>query len=131
MQVGDVGKPAQGAAGFTLIELLVVLAVLAILTAMIAPRYLDRVDQARETVLKEDLVGLRTAIDQYLRDKAHYPSALDDLVAQRYIRTIPVDPLTGRADWIVLPPKDGAAAVYDVRSAAVGRAADGTDYAHW
>jgi general secretion pathway protein G len=117
--------------GFTLIELLVVLAVLAILTAMIAPRYLDRINQARETVLKQDLVGLRTAIDQYFRDKAHYPVALDDLVAQRYIRAVPVDPLTGRADWIVLPPKDGSKAVYDVRSGAPGRAVDGTEYATW
>ena len=118
--------------GFTLIELLVVLAVLAVLAGLVVPRYLDRVDDARETVLKQDLVGLRAAIDQHFRDKARYPASLEDLVAQRYIRAVPVDPITHRADsWLVIPPKDGSKVVYDVRSGANGRARDGTDYASW
>jgi general secretion pathway protein G len=118
--------------GFTLIELLVVLAVLAILTSMIAPRYIERADDARETVLKQDLVGLRVAIDQYFRDKTYYPETLDELVKQRYIRAVPVDPLTQRADsWVLVPPKEGSKAVFDVHSGARGRSRDGTDYASW
>lgn len=119
--------------GFTLIELLVVLAVLAILAGLIAPHYIDRVDDARETVLRQNLVGLRVAIDQYHRDKGRYPATLQDLVTQRYIRAIPQDPVTGRVDsWQLIPPPAGADnVVFDVRSGATGRGKDGTDYAAW
>ena len=118
--------------GFTLIELLVVLAVLAVLASMVVPRYLDRVDDARETVLRQDLVGLRAAIDQYFRDKARYPESLEELAKARYIRAVPVDPVSDRSDtWVVVPPNDGSKAVFDVRSGARGRGKDGTDYATW
>jgi general secretion pathway protein G len=119
-------------AGFTLIELLVVMTVLALLASLVAPRYLERVDTARETVLRQDLVGLRTAIDQFYRDKARYPDNLEELVSQRYIRAIPVDPITKRADtWILLPPKDASKGVFDVKSGAPQRAKDGSDSASW
>jgi len=119
-------------AGFTLIELLVVMAVLAILASMVAPRYLSRVDDARETVLRQNLVGLRTAIDQFYRDKARYPETLDELVAQRYIRAVPLDPITKRLDsWVLIPPKESAKGVFDVKSGATQRARDGSDYASW
>ncbi|MDP2369380.1 prepilin-type N-terminal cleavage/methylation domain-containing protein [Rhodoferax sp.] len=119
--------------GFTLIELLVVLTVLAVLAGLIAPRYLDRLDDARETVLRQNIVGLRTALDQFYRDKARYPSTLDELVAERYIRAVPLDPLTDRFDtWVLIAPKDaGNQGVFDVKSGAIGRARDGTAYASW
>lgn len=118
--------------GFTLIELLVVMAVLAVLASMVAPRYIDKVDTARETVLRHDLIGLRTAIDQFYRDQARYPQTLDELVTKRYIRAIPVDPVTDRADtWILVPPADGAKTVFDVKSGANRRARDGSEYASW
>lgn len=118
--------------GFTLIELLVVMAVLAVLASLVAPRYLDKMDTARETVLRQDLMGLRTAIDQFYRDHARYPETLAELVSKRYIRTIPLDPLTERADtWVVVPPKEGSNAVFDVRSGAKRQARDGSDYASW
>jgi general secretion pathway protein G len=118
--------------GFTLIELLVVLAVLAVLASLVVPRYLDRVDDARDTVLRHNLVGLRTSIDHFYRDKARYPETLDELVTHRYIRSVPVDPITQRADsWVLIPPKDGSKAVFDVKSGAAGRAQDGTDYVAW
>lgn len=129
-------KTARG--GFTLIELLVVLAVLAILASLIAPNYLERVSQARESVLRHDLAGFRTAIDQYYRDKARYPETLQDLVTGRYIREIPIDPVSGRHDsWVVVAPTAGpsgvlpAGKVFDVRSGASGTASDGTAYASW
>ena len=122
------GRPARG---FTLIELLVVLAVMAMLVSLVAPRYLDRVDGAREAVLRHNLQGLRTAIDQFYRDKARYPTSLDELAAQRYVRAVPVDPLTGSArTWVTVPPTAGAG-VFDIKSGATGRAGDGSDYAYW
>lgn len=118
--------------GFTLIELLVVMAVLAVLASLVAPRYMDRVDAARETVLRQDLVGLRQAIDQFYRDQSRYPDTLEELVTRRYIRAIPQDPITDRFDtWIAVPPKDASKGVFDVHSGATGHARDGSDYAQW
>lgn len=118
--------------GFTLIELLIVLAVLAILAGIVAPQYLERIDEARETVLRKNLVGLRETVDQFYRDKGRYPKELQELVEQRYIRAIPEDPMTGRADtWVVLPPKSGASGVFDVKSGSPELARDGSPFAQW
>lgn len=122
--------------GFTLIELLVVLVVLAVLAAMVAPSYMDRVDQAREVTLKHNLAGLRTAIDQFYRDKGRYPNDLGELVDARYIRSVPTDPLTDRSDtWVLIAPKDGSHSVegkvFDIRSGAPGVSQEGTTYASW
>lgn len=118
--------------GFTLIELLVVLAVLAVLAGMVTPHYLDRVEDAREAVLRHNLHGLRTAIDQFHRDRARYPDTLEELVAERYIRAVPLDPVTQRADtWTVLPPEGRGKGVFDVRSGAAGSGKDGKAYAAW
>lgn len=124
--------PGRHLRAFTLVELLVVLAVLAVLAAMVAPRYLDRVEDAREAVLRHNLHGLRTAIDQFHRDKARYPETLEELVVQRYIRTVPQDPVTQRGDtWTTVPPKGQAKGVFDVRSGAEGIGRDGKEYAAW
>jgi general secretion pathway protein G len=118
--------------GFTLIELLVVLAVLAILASLIAPHYLDRVDDARDTVLRHNLHGLRTAIDQFYRDKGRYPDTLDELVVEKYIRAVPQDPVTQRTDsWVLVPSQGQAKGVFDVRSGATGPGKDGKNYANW
>jgi general secretion pathway protein G len=119
--------------GFTLIELLVVLAILATLAGLVVPQYINRADDAREVVLKQNLRGLREAIDQYYRDKRTYPPTLDQLVTDRYIRMVPMDPITEKVDtWKIIPPKPGKTdQVYDVRSGAKGKAKDGTDYASW
>lgn len=123
---------SRWSAGFTLIELLVVMAVLAVLASLVAPRYLARVDEAKETVLRQNLVGMRTAIDQFYRDKARYPETLDELVSQRYIRAVPLDPITKRVDsWILIPPKESSKAIFDIKSGATQRARDGSDYASW
>lgn len=119
--------------GFTLIELLVVLAVMAILASITAPLYLDRVDDARETVLHQNLVGLRQSIDQFYRDKGRYPKALDELVQGRYLRNIPEDPITQRSDtWVLVPAREGQPnSVFDVKSGAPGLAKSGVAYAQW
>lgn len=117
--------------GFTLVELLVVLAIIGTLLSIAAPRYSGSADRARETVLKENLATLREAIDKYYGDTAAYPGSLDDLVAKRYLRRVPVDPVTdSTTTWMVLPPPEGKkGAVFDVKSGATGKARDGTAYA--
>lgn len=125
-------------AGFTLIELLVVLALISILATMGMAQYKNGVVHAREAVLKTDLFDLRDAIDQYYADKGMYPSTLDVLVTDGYIRKIPVDPITNAADsWQTVPsepdPNNPTASVgvYDVKSGSDQTALDGTKYADW
>ncbi|MFN0184511.1 MAG: type II secretion system protein [Aquabacterium sp.] len=129
------GSPPPRRRGFTLIELLVVLAVVALLGSIAAPRYLHGVERARETTLRGSLVVLRDAIDQFAADRGRYPDSLDELVLERYLKALPVDPFTGRADrWVGVPPPPDSAlagAVFDLRSGAAGRARDGTLYADW
>jgi general secretion pathway protein G len=119
--------------GFTLIELLVVLAIIALLLTLAAPRYFGSLDKSKEAVLKEDLYQFRDAIGKYYGDKGKYPESLDALAAEKYLRSVPVDPITdSSATWVVVPPQDPQkSGVYDVRSGAQGRAADGTAYAEW
>lgn len=121
-------------AGFTLIELLVVLAIIGTLITIALPKYLHSVERSREAVLHQDLRVMRTAIDQYMADTGHYPETIDDLVKNRYLRSLPEDPETGLATtWISVAPPEGVASVgvYDVRSGAEGIALDGTAYAQW
>jgi len=119
--------------GFTLIELLVVMSVIALLLTIAVPRYFHSVDKAKEAVLKEDLMQLRSSIDQFYADRGAYPSRLDDLVDNKYLRSVPVDPFTeSTTTWIIVPPRDpGMSGIYDVRSGADGVARDGSRYADW
>ncbi len=121
--------------GFTLVELLVVLAALGLLLSLAAPRYFAHVDRGREVVLRHNLMAIRDAIDKFHADRARYPLGLKELVAERYLREMPLDPITDRDDtWQLLAPggqviETGATA--DVRSGAAGNARDGTPYARW
>lgn len=121
------------ARGFTLIELLAVMAILATLLTLAAPRYFEAVDRAKEVALRTDLRLLREAIDKHRADTGRLPESLEQLAQARYLRAVPVDPITDRADtWVVVPPPDGlATGVHDVRSGAPGVARDGTAYAGW
>jgi general secretion pathway protein G len=121
--------------GFTLIELIVVMAIVALLASIVAPRYFASLAKSKETALQQSLVTMRDAIDQYAADKGRYPDSLQDLAAARYLRQVPEDPLTGsRETWVELPPPadmQAAGRVWDVRSGAAGRSADGRLYADW
>jgi general secretion pathway protein G len=123
----------RAARGFTLIELLVVMAALGLLLSIAAPRYIEHVDRSRDVVLKQNLAGLRDAIDKFYADRARYPKDLQELVQQRYLRQVPLDPVTDRIDsWVLVPPNgQSGGAVFDVRSGAPGRARDGSVYASW
>lgn len=118
--------------GFTLIELLVVMAIIATLLAIVAPRYFTSVDRAKETVLKQNLSILRDAIDKYYADTGKYPEDLHALVEERYIRAIPVDPITEQNVWTEIPPPDEEMeGVFDVRTTSDRQALDGTFYEKW
>ena len=119
--------------GFTLIELLVVMAIIALLLALAWPRYFGHIDKSKEVILKQDLAVMRDAIDKYHGDKGRYPESLDELVSARYLRAVPVDPITQAPNtWVVVPPPtDETGAVYDIKSGAAGTAKDGTTYSEW
>ena len=125
--------PSRLRAGFTLIELLVVLAIVALLLTLAVPRYLPRIDGARETILLDNLRNTREVIDQFYSDTGRYPDSLEQLVERKYLRSLPVDPVTdSSATWIVVPPEDGTrGAVYSIRSGAPGNDRSGKPYADW
>lgn len=119
--------------GFTLIELLVVLAILSLLLSLAAPRYLHSVDASKEAVLAENLRITRVAIDHFYADRKRYPESLDELVARRYLRALPIDPLVESATaWLlVAPPPDLEGRIADLKSRAPGVGRNGRPYAQW
>lgn len=116
--------------GFTLIELLVVMAIIATLLSIAVPRYFGSIDKAKEVALRENLQVLRAGIDRYYGDKGVYPAQLADLVAHRYFRAVPVDPVTeSSSSWQpVSSPDPDKPGVADIRSGAMGKTHDGVPY---
>ena len=126
------------AAGFTMIELLIVISIIVVLASMGMTQYRNSVVRAREAVLKEDLFRMRDAIDQYYADRNKYPSSLDDLVSDGYMREVPIDPMTQSKDtWQPVNAEanvnDATAepGIYDVKSGSDQSSLDGTRYADW
>ena len=124
--------------GFTLVELLIVISLISILAAMGLVQYRNSVVSSKEAVLRTDLFRMRDAIDQYYADKGKYPSSLDSLVSDGYLRKLPEDPFTKSADtWTTEPaepdPSNPSAepGVYNVKSGAQGTALDESTYADW
>ena len=131
-------KPRSGAGGFTLVELLIVISLISILAAMGLVQYKNSVVSSKEAVLRTDLFRMRDAIDQYYADKGKYPSALDSLVSDGYMRKVPEDPITKSPDtWVTVPAEpdpnnpSSDAGIYDVKSGAQGAGLDGSNYADW
>mgnify|MGYP003835699209 FL=1 len=124
--------------GFTLFEIIAVLTIMGVLAAISVPTYKRYVIKANEAVLKEDLYQMRKAIDDFFADKRSYPSSLEDLVEQRYLRRIPKDPITRSSDtWETVapePPEEGEPAegeVFDVFSGSEKTSLDGSPYNQW
>jgi general secretion pathway protein G len=125
-------------AGFTLIELMVVMAIIVILAGIGVASYTNSITRSKEAVLKEDLYRMRDALDQFFVDKGKYPAGLDELVQEKYLRAIPVDPFTQTADsWQTemsepdpSNPADSTG-INNVKSGAEGTSLDGTKYAEW
>lgn len=118
--------------GFTIIEIMIVLALIGILLAIAQPQFREYTVKAREAVLKENLFTFRDVIDQYYTDKGKYPAALQDLVDNKYIRNMPIDPFTRSSEtWVEIPSEEEEGGIYDVHSGSDLIALDGTPYNEW
>ncbi len=117
--------------------MLVVLSLILILSTMAMTQYRNSITTTKEAVLRSNLFMMRDAISQYYADKAKYPESLEALVADRYIRSVPTDPITNAADWQTEPaPSEpgtlsSTTGIYDVKSSAQGMAQDGTAYSEF
>jgi len=147
----------QRQSGLTLVELIVTVAILAILASAVVPLARFRVKREKERELRYDLWQMRDAIDKYKDaadrhafqvkvDSQNYPPDLDTLVkgvdAQgkklKFLRRIPVDPMTGKAEWTMRSMQDepnsdswGGQNLFDVASKSQATALDGTKYSDW
>jgi general secretion pathway protein G len=124
--------------GWTIIELLVVLSLIMILATVAMNQYNQSILRAREATLKSNLFRVRDAIDQYFADKGNYPSSIQTLVNEGYLRAVPMDTITQSTDtWTTVaaetdpsrPTSD--AGIYDIHSGSDGTSLDGTRYADW
>lgn len=123
----------QNCKGFSLLELMIAMFIIIILLSVALPTYQRSVQQARETVLKENLFQMRRSIDQYGADKGKLPQSLDDLVTEEYLREKPMDPLTETREWKEVQGEDpnstdGEQGLKDVKSTAEGEDGDGKKY---
>ncbi len=116
--------------GFTLIELLVVLAIVALLLSIAVPRYFQSIDSSREAVLAENLRAVREVLDKFYGDTGRYPDSLEELVEKKYLRAVPMDPITEKPDsWVIVAPQDGKkGAVYNIYSGASGSTKSGKPF---
>ena len=143
--------------GFTLVELIVAMTILMVLTAVATPVLRVTLQRNKERELRRDLWEMRDAIDRYKDaadrgafqtklDSQGYPPDLDTLVKGvdsngkkiRFLRHIPVDPMTGKDEWGLRSMQDdpdsdswGGQSVFDVYTKSEGTALDGTKYKTW
>jgi len=129
---------ASRMSGFTLMEMMIVMALIVILAGIGMTVYGNSVQRSKEAVLKEDLFRMRDAIDQYYADKNKYPGSLEDLVSEKYLRAVPIDPFTSKADsWqtTTSEPDPGnpslESGISNVKSGSEQTGLDGTRYADW
>jgi len=150
--------PAGRQNGVTLLEMIVVITILLILMGAAVPVLKVSVRRQREVELRRDLWEMRAAIDRYkdATDKnmvqvklgsEGYPPDMDTLVngvevaggkKLRFLRRIPVDPMTGNTDWGLRSMQDdpqsdswGGQNVFDVYTKSTGVGLDGTKYKDW
>ena len=126
--------------GFTLVEILIVVTLIGILVVMVLPTHRTAVKRAKESVLKENLFQIRDAISKYYYDKKKYPTSLEDLMTAKYLRKVPVDPITKSEEWALIrfEPEEMedfdpeiAEGIIDVHSLSQMTALDGSKYSEW
>lgn len=129
---------ARDRQGFTLLELIVVMIIIGTLAAIAVPAFAHHMKVAREAVLKEDLHTMRQAIDSYTVDKQKAPQTLDDVVTAGYLKTMPVDPVTHRADTWIGQRSDSyqnvdetSTGINDVHSSSQEASTEGPVYSTW
>ena len=120
--------------GFTLLELLFVMTIVALLAGLALPLLGGSTDRARESALKEDLHAMRKAIDDYFADVGKYPEEMPLLIQKHYLKNMPADPMTERADSWIFTRQDvvrGQGGIIDVHSNSDKIASDGRPYQEW
>jgi general secretion pathway protein G len=124
--------------GFTLIELLTVMSIIVILVSIAIPLYQKSIIRTKETVLRNNLMTLRTTIDEYTYDKQKAPQALQDLVQEGYLREVPRDPTTdSNTTWRIVMEdatqsvNQNEPGIFDVHSGSDKISLDGTPYSDW
>ena len=126
-----------GKKGYTLLELMIVVAIVGILVTLAIPSFQQSAMKAKEAALKQNLFTMRGVLDQYYADRGDYPESLETLVEEKYLRAIPVDPLTrSSTTWNEIYEEqeegdDSPAGVYDVKSGSDGLGLNGTPYKDW
>jgi general secretion pathway protein G len=125
-------------AGYTLIELIIVMAIISILISVAVPFYTKSIQRTKETLLHQNLFTLRTVIDEYTFDKKAAPQQLEDLVREGYLRSVPIDPITGSDRTWEVVIEDSLMAVdqtqpgiSNVHSGSDLRSLEGTTYSEW
>ena len=114
---------------FTIIELLVVLLLVSLLASLVTPVVTKSITRAKESTLKEDLLLIRKTIDDYYADTNKYPPSLETLVEKKYIRKMPLDPITdSTTTWELIQEGEG---ISDIKSGSTETAMDGTQYNEW
>lgn len=130
IKIGKIGN-SDIARGFTLVELLLVLFLVVMLTSIVTPIIFNSIHRARESTLKEDLHVIRKAIDDFYADTGKYPESLETLVDKRYIRMIPVDPMTDRSDsWVIEYSSEGKG-IKNIHSNSEVESLEGSRYRDW
>ncbi len=121
-----------------MIELMIVMTVITILVSVAVPFYQKSIMRSKESVLRNNLFTLRTVIDEFTFDKQKAPQTLQDLVTEGYLRTVPIDPITGSDSTWKVVMEDAVSSVnqtepgiFDVNSGADKTSLEGTPYSEW
>ena len=114
---------------------LILIAALFVSCSLVAPGRKESERRGREAKLRDELMAMRSLIDQYAADKGKRPKSLDDLLKAGYLREIPADPITKKPDWKLItgedPNRQGETAILDIRSSSSERSIDGQPYSEW
>src|SRR5262249_28579753 len=124
--------------GYTFIELMIVMAIISVLLGIAIPIYQKSLIRTKESLLKNNLYTLRTVIDEYTFDKKKAPQSLQDLVSEGYLRSVPIDPITGSDQTWRVVMEDALTSVdqtqpgiWDVHSSSDQKSLEGTTYSEW